>query len=494
MIALAREKGLFLMEAMWTRFTPAMAKIRELIAAGAIGEVRMLQARFRLSRQVRPDDPRVCDLALGGGAVLDVGVYPISLASMIFGEPAQILSAAHLGATGVDEQNAIMLRLSGGADGYAVGRRPHQHAAGSGDHGDGRHDPHRLALVATARFHVLSGPGKSAGNLRPAVHGQRLQLRGGRKSGAACARANWRARSCRWTRRSRSCRRWTRCALNGAWSTRRRWNDGIRKHSRHRQAGFAAGSGARSCSTTSDWTRRSRCSTACSPRAAPPSITARVYQSGHSEAAVGRVGARARDARSGRADHQGRASETGSAAARDASGHRRRRADIIGTLRSRPDRHLSAAPGRSRRIRWVRSSRASTSSRQPGKSAFSAGRTGRRRGWKRRTNTLTRIISSRSRSAARISAWRLSMRSRGPAAGVSREQAQPRRRDWYAEQQMPLFSWSSLAGGFMTGRFRRDNLDSFTERHGFDDCVALTAARRISSDWSAPSRWRARRA
>ncbi len=113
MIALARQKNLFLMEAMWTRFTPAMAKIRELIAEGVIGEVRMLQADFGFRAKF---DPTIRAFApeLGGGAVLDVGVYPISLASMIFGEPAQIVSAAHLGETGVDEQNAAIFSYPAG--------------------------------------------------------------------------------------------------------------------------------------------------------------------------------------------------------------------------------------------------------------------------------------------------------------------------------------------------------------------------------------------
>ncbi len=113
MIALAWEKGLFLMEAMWMRFTPAMTKIRELIADGVIGEVRMLQADFGFRAAF---DPTIRAFApeLGGGAVLDVGVYTISLASMIFGEPSNILSAAHLGTTGVDEQNAIIFSYPAG--------------------------------------------------------------------------------------------------------------------------------------------------------------------------------------------------------------------------------------------------------------------------------------------------------------------------------------------------------------------------------------------
>ncbi|MCC6804365.1 MAG: Gfo/Idh/MocA family oxidoreductase [Anaerolineae bacterium] len=113
MIAAARSGGVFLMEAMWTRFTPVMGKIRELLAAGTIGEVRMLNADFGFRTTVNPTH-RLFDLALGGGALLDVGVYPISLASMIFGEPVAIKSLGHLGETGADEQNAVLLGYTGG--------------------------------------------------------------------------------------------------------------------------------------------------------------------------------------------------------------------------------------------------------------------------------------------------------------------------------------------------------------------------------------------
>lgn len=113
MIARAREKGLFLMEAMWTRYFPIMTKLRDLIRSGAIGEVRMLQADFGF---YAPFDPsgRLFDPALGGGALLDVGIYPLSLASMIFGRPSQITGLAHLGKSGVDEQNALILAYEQG--------------------------------------------------------------------------------------------------------------------------------------------------------------------------------------------------------------------------------------------------------------------------------------------------------------------------------------------------------------------------------------------
>ena len=106
-IDLAREKGLFLMEAMWTRFLPAMVKVRQLLAEGAIGEVGMLAADFGFRASFDPQS-RLFDPHLGGGALLDVGVYPISLASMVFGTPSRISSMAHLGQTGVDEQAAMI--------------------------------------------------------------------------------------------------------------------------------------------------------------------------------------------------------------------------------------------------------------------------------------------------------------------------------------------------------------------------------------------------
>jgi predicted dehydrogenase len=113
MIATARERGLFLMEAMWTRFLPHMVRLRELLAAGAIGEPRMLKADFSFRADLDPHS-RLFDPALGGGALLDVGIYPVSLASMIFGAPSSVASMAHLGATGVDEQAALILGHSAG--------------------------------------------------------------------------------------------------------------------------------------------------------------------------------------------------------------------------------------------------------------------------------------------------------------------------------------------------------------------------------------------
>lgn len=104
----ARQRKLFLMEAMWTRFIPLIVEVRRLVAEGAIGKVRMVTADFGYRAGFRPES-RAFDPALGGGGLLDVGVYPISLASMLLGAPDRIATLAELGQTGVDEQSAFIL-------------------------------------------------------------------------------------------------------------------------------------------------------------------------------------------------------------------------------------------------------------------------------------------------------------------------------------------------------------------------------------------------
>lgn len=109
MVDEARARKIFLMEAMWTRYLPVIVRVRELIAAGAIGDVRMLTADFGF--RVEHPDPqnRLFNLELGGGGLLDVGVYPVSLASMLFGTPTRITGMADLGPTGIDEQAVMVL-------------------------------------------------------------------------------------------------------------------------------------------------------------------------------------------------------------------------------------------------------------------------------------------------------------------------------------------------------------------------------------------------
>lgn len=108
-ITLAREKKCFVLEAMWTRFLPAIVKVREILRERRLGEIRMLNASFGFKAEFDPLH-RLFNPSLGGGALLDVGVYPVSFASMVFGQPSQIVSQCHLGKTGVDEQSAMLFR------------------------------------------------------------------------------------------------------------------------------------------------------------------------------------------------------------------------------------------------------------------------------------------------------------------------------------------------------------------------------------------------
>jgi predicted dehydrogenase len=104
----ARERGLFLMEAMWSRFNPVLVQVQSWLDEGQIGEVRMLAADFGFRTRWNPEG-RLLNPALAGGALLDVGVYVISLASMVFGgPPAEVQAAAHIGQTGVDEQTGMV--------------------------------------------------------------------------------------------------------------------------------------------------------------------------------------------------------------------------------------------------------------------------------------------------------------------------------------------------------------------------------------------------
>ncbi|WP_405375299.1 MULTISPECIES: Gfo/Idh/MocA family protein [unclassified Microbacterium] len=110
----AASTGLLAMEAMWTRYLPHMARIRELIADGAIGEVRALSADHT---QSLPTDPahRLNALGLGGGALLDLGIYPVSFAWDILGAPTEVRAVGRLGETGADTEAAISLRHESGA-------------------------------------------------------------------------------------------------------------------------------------------------------------------------------------------------------------------------------------------------------------------------------------------------------------------------------------------------------------------------------------------
>lgn len=112
-VDLAESKGLVALEAMWSRFLPHMARLREIIHDGTLGEIRKITASHN---QNLPRDPahRLNDRALGGGALLDLGIYPVSFAFEVFGAPVNILASASMTATGVDRQTAAIFEYAQG--------------------------------------------------------------------------------------------------------------------------------------------------------------------------------------------------------------------------------------------------------------------------------------------------------------------------------------------------------------------------------------------
>jgi predicted dehydrogenase len=130
LVAAARTAGVFLMEAMWMRFFPAIHTVCGLIADGAIGDVTAVHADFGLSVMGRPEarapgnrslstplDPthRLRARELGGGALLDLGVYPVTFAHLVLGAPTELRAWARLTAEGVDENTAMIFAYPSGA-------------------------------------------------------------------------------------------------------------------------------------------------------------------------------------------------------------------------------------------------------------------------------------------------------------------------------------------------------------------------------------------
>ena len=118
---LARERGLVVLEAMWTRWMPHMIRLREIIAAGTLGDVRTVIVDHNQSLSQDPTH-RLQDPALGGGALLDLGIYPVSFAWDVFGAPTTIQAISSPTPTGVDRQTAMLF-------GYADGQQAVMHTA-----------------------------------------------------------------------------------------------------------------------------------------------------------------------------------------------------------------------------------------------------------------------------------------------------------------------------------------------------------------------------
>lgn len=113
LVALARARKLFLMEAMWSRYLPGLAEVRRVVDSGEIGRVVQVIADLGFSSPAGPEH-RLFNPELGGGALLDIGIYPLSIAVALLGPVDSVVAQADIGATGVDEQTSFVLKHRGG--------------------------------------------------------------------------------------------------------------------------------------------------------------------------------------------------------------------------------------------------------------------------------------------------------------------------------------------------------------------------------------------
>ena len=108
MIGAARKKKVFLMEGLWSRFNPSMVHVKHQVDTGDLGAIRYLRADFAFNAMDRDLDSRVWNPELAGGALLDIGIYPIFLAYLLLGIPEKIVADAQFHKAGVDEQVAML--------------------------------------------------------------------------------------------------------------------------------------------------------------------------------------------------------------------------------------------------------------------------------------------------------------------------------------------------------------------------------------------------
>jgi predicted dehydrogenase len=114
MVASARANNVALLEAMWTRFLPHIAQVRELLASGVIGEIVNVEADHG-QYLIDHENPRLTEPSLAGGALLDLGIYPVSFAHMVLGAPARITATGVLTEKGVDSQTSTIFDYENGA-------------------------------------------------------------------------------------------------------------------------------------------------------------------------------------------------------------------------------------------------------------------------------------------------------------------------------------------------------------------------------------------
>ncbi|WP_151089394.1 Gfo/Idh/MocA family protein [Hymenobacter baengnokdamensis] len=162
MIEAAQERGVFLMEAFWTRFFPAIGQALELVRAGAIGEVKHLVADFGFASEYNPTG-RLFNPALAGGSLLDIGVYPLFISQLFLGAPVAVRAVSTFTATGVDLNCAMALAYASGATASLVST-----LAATTDN--------RCVLYGTAGQLHLTGRFHAPSGLRMQVFGQEAQV------------------------------------------------------------------------------------------------------------------------------------------------------------------------------------------------------------------------------------------------------------------------------------------------------------------------------
>jgi predicted dehydrogenase len=113
LVEAARARGVFLMEAMWTRFLPHIVELRGYVAAGRLGDLRVVLADHNQWFERDPKH-RLFAPELGGGALLDLGIYPVSFSSMLFGTPAHVTAVSDPAFTGVDATTSMLFQHDGG--------------------------------------------------------------------------------------------------------------------------------------------------------------------------------------------------------------------------------------------------------------------------------------------------------------------------------------------------------------------------------------------
>ena len=114
MVDFARKQRVFLMEAFWTKFLPQYQKVIQIINSGEIGEVKLIQADFGF-KAPEPRAQRLYDPLLGGGSLLDIGIYPVFIAQAILGKPTQVHAFITPYESGMDEQCVMTMKFAGGA-------------------------------------------------------------------------------------------------------------------------------------------------------------------------------------------------------------------------------------------------------------------------------------------------------------------------------------------------------------------------------------------